>query len=136
ESIHNKPLELKGLYVNLFDHRLPIMREVTVHPGEQILLYDLSVGSFTDPVEVIATSARVEEVAIEEGEVKMLLKGPAEVQGVTRLRCVREPNTIEMKNHQGEEMNVSFEWDEMSKTVLVSYDHCPKGISMVIKWKE
>lgn len=41
ESISSKPVQIKGLYIDLFDKDLPVISQKKINPGEQAYLYDL-----------------------------------------------------------------------------------------------
>jgi len=60
ESAQEKPLRLKGKFIDLLDPALSVRSEVTVEPGSQAWLIDLEAVS-NEPPSVLASAGRVEE---------------------------------------------------------------------------
>jgi len=96
ESSHDRPLTLSGLYVNLFEAELPIVREITVRPGEQSLLYDLEAADARGDG-IVAASSRIEQYEERDGCISFVARGPTGMQAVCRLRCPFEPSSAVAK---------------------------------------
>ena len=41
DSISSNPVQIKGLYIDLFDKALTVISQKKINPGEQAFLYDL-----------------------------------------------------------------------------------------------
>lgn len=134
ESLSEEPLKLQGVYVDLFDHHLPIRKEVVVQPGKQLLLYDLNYRTTKQmDCQVIASSSRVENIVNDGSEIDMLLTGPLGIPGISRLRFAKKPSKIQIKeNAQDGYQDIRFVWDQESQTALVRYENKHDGINMKI----
>jgi len=78
ESINDEPLKLNGLYVDLLDHNLTIREQMTITPGEQILLYDLNFKKSQNPFQLIASASRVDKLKTMKYGVKFTAEGHLE----------------------------------------------------------
>jgi len=54
------------------------------------------------------------------------------VKGVTRVRCLKKPVSVQTLNKQHRYENIDFEWDMRSQTVVFSYDNVPNGVEVNI----
>ncbi|WP_027094104.1 hypothetical protein [Cohnella thermotolerans] len=134
ESVHDRPLTLEGLFVNLLDSSLPIVRRLTVVPGEQGLLYDLEAEDARRGGSVIAASSRIERYVEGEGRIAFTAKGPTGIEAVCRLRCPFEPAAVSASAEAGgeEAKPLPFEWDAETRTLLIRYRHRPGGVRIVV----
>ncbi|WP_243647162.1 hypothetical protein [Scopulibacillus darangshiensis] len=122
ESINDRPLEIKGAYVNLFDPKLRVVDEMTLKVNENVLLYDLTFNPSNKGVRLIAASSRVEELKQINNGFEMTAKGPEKLFAVARLTCPEEPSAIEMVIGN-DILPIEFEWDQKSKTIFLKYFH-------------
>lgn len=58
ESVSDEPLTLKGKYIDMFDHTLPMKDEVTVTPNTQVMLLDVAKVKDGKKAQVLAASFR------------------------------------------------------------------------------
>ncbi|TJY41114.1 hypothetical protein E5161_15585 [Cohnella pontilimi] len=130
ESVHERPLELEGCFVDLLRPRLPIVRQVAVQPGNQVLLYDLE---YTEEAGsgIVAASSRIENFIEDSSSIEFLAKGPIQLNAVARIRCSALPARIIM-HADGIEIPLSIDWDEQTRTLLLQYEHRSGGIRITI----
>ncbi|MRN54697.1 hypothetical protein [Paenibacillus monticola] len=121
ESIHEHSLDLKGCYVNLFDSELPIVRHVTIEPGQQGLLYDLEYEHAGNHG-IIAASSRTEGFTEDSREIVFFVKGPQAVRAAARIYCSAKPVSATI-HVNGQEAALPFVWDAETQTLLIRYEH-------------
>ncbi|GGH77205.1 hypothetical protein JOD43_001308 [Pullulanibacillus pueri] len=135
ESINAEPLELKGMYVDLFDPELKVNEQVTLHPNENTLLYDLNYRPSDTDIKLIAASSRVEKIEQTKDGLQMIAKGPEKLNAVARLSIPKEPNEVKCVIEDTEQ-TINWEWDQRSKTIFLQYIHnSGKETTISLNWK-
>ncbi|WP_276355007.1 hypothetical protein [Cohnella caldifontis] len=132
ESVHDRPLELNGRFVDLFGPGLPIMRQVVLPPGRQAFLYDLDYGA-AETSGIIAASSRVEEFLEEARSIAFTARGPRTVKAAARIRCPAMPSAVEAESGDGTRVALPYRWDGETRTLLVRYDNDPAGVRITIR---
>lgn len=112
ESLSEKPLELKGLFVDLYDANLPVLDSVTLQPGQQAWLLDLN-RLDRDKAQPVASAGRFETWKPMEHGVEFTLSVPTGVRIVSRLRLPQRPTTIS----SGDRELTGYQWHQESRTV-------------------
>jgi len=130
ESVHDRPLKLEGLFVDLLDPGLPIVRQAVVLPGRQSLLYDLTAED-AGGGNVIAASSRIEDFETGDRTIRFVAKGPTGLSAVARIRCPFEPASAAAEAGT-EAWPVPFEWDAATQTLLLRYEHRPGGVRIAV----
>ncbi|GIX06621.1 MAG: hypothetical protein KatS3mg115_1024 [Candidatus Poribacteria bacterium] len=128
ESVSAEPYRVPGLYVDLFDPSLPIVRERFLSPGEQAVL--LAVERW--PLEeswVLAAASRASEERREEGTYSVLLRGPAGTQGIARIWLPRSPQTVESSAPLSLQ-----DYDPASRTLRIAYPNSPEGVRVSVRY--
>jgi hypothetical protein len=112
ESVNERPLELKGLFVDLYDPNLAVLDRVTLQPGQQGWLLDLNrLGQ--DRAEPVASAGRFETWTHTDHGVEFVLSAPEGVRIVSRIRLPRRPASIQC----GDQAISGFQWHAESRTV-------------------
>lgn len=129
ESVTSEPLVLKGLYIDLFDPALPVLKTRTVHIDEQAYLYDVSkVKDKGKPAVLCGASAIYDET--ENGDVySFVAKSPANTGNVSRIYLPSAPKTVTVDDAAGD-----YDWDEDSHTCLIRFENNPDGVNVVINF--
>ena len=135
ESVSADPLTLKGVFVDLFDPTLPVLREKTIRPGEQAFLYNVQqVKNRKKPV-VLCGASRVYNEVSKKGFYSFVAKSPIDTDNVTRVYLPKKPKDVKVKNPAGELItNAEHSWDETSNTCLVKFENDPDGVSVEMIW--
>ncbi|WEH11932.1 hypothetical protein [Alicyclobacillus fastidiosus] len=131
ESYHQEPVVLSGSYVNLFDANLPIVHRITLNPGDNILLYDLT--AIEQELQLIAASSRIEAISRTDKGFEFVARGPENVNGIARFRCPQRPQKIMIQDNVHNDV-AKFEWDEPSSTLCIRYANNPTGVHLKIYW--
>ncbi|MDR1170315.1 MAG: hypothetical protein LBK97_05730 [Prevotellaceae bacterium] len=130
ESVSSKPLVLKGLFIDLFDPELPVLKTKTVNPGEQTYLFDIrKISDKTKPA-VLCGAARIYNEIAGKGSYSFVAKSPAETSNVSRIYLPGKPEKIRINHIETGE----YSWDESSHTCLIKFENNPEGVSVNIEW--
>ncbi|RAP73789.1 hypothetical protein [Paenibacillus montanisoli] len=134
ESVHDEPLTLRGAYVDLLSADLAVRDAVTLAPGQQALLYDLSRVAGDGGVALVAAASRVEGFGEREDGFSFLARGPEGTLASARFRCPREPQAVFIAAAEGPAEQAVFEWHAESATVLIRYANRPESVSVEVRW--
>ena len=109
----------EGLFVDLYEDKYPVVERVLVEPGQEKLLFDLE--KIKEDVRIIATAARIENMACENGQLSIEAKAIDHIQVNMRIRLPGKPEDLCAHTESGKNMELQSVWDEKSRTVLLSY---------------
>lgn len=129
ESCSKEPYRAEGLFTDLLAEGYPIVRQVTVPLGEEGLLFDYAkIGE--DALRVIATAARIEKLECTEASFEVWEKAAGRIHVNTRIRLPFRPKEAEAVDEDGNPVALKMEWEEASRTVLLSYDSQDKLVKI------
>jgi hypothetical protein len=129
ESVDKEPLHLKGHFVELLDARLPLREEIELPPGEQTWLLDLDRVTAKPPV-VLAAAGRMESWTPQAQSVRFSCTSPQGTKFAARLLLPSAPKAITI----GGKPCDTYEWNEPTKTVLLSYSGDQRPIDVEVTW--
>jgi len=133
ESVSDDPLTLKGIFIDLFDPTLPVLKEKKVNPGEQAFLYKIQQAK--NKPGVLCGSSRVYDEVSKRGYYSFVAKSPIETNNVSRVLLPKKPKQVNVRNSAGESItHAEHAWDETSKTCLVKFENNPDGVFVEMKW--
>ncbi|WP_146682271.1 hypothetical protein [Limihaloglobus sulfuriphilus] len=128
ESVSDKPLELEGLFVDIFHHELPVLERVKIKPGSHSWLFDINKIK-KDKAEPIASAARFESWEQSGSNVIFKLSCPENAKIVTRIYLPAKPVKMSI-----DDMAFSdYKWDEKSSTLFFESPDKPRQ-SIEINW--
>ncbi len=135
ESVNEKPYKIEGLFIDLFDPKLPILTEKTVHPGEQAYVFNIDrVEDKTKP-QVLAAASRTDDEKRTKNSYSFITKSPVNTTNVMRVLLPSEPKATIITDSTGEKLKgATCSWDEESKTCLLCFENSPDGINVFLKW--
>ena len=113
ESISDQPLELKGLFVDIFNAELPVQENVTLRPGQRAWLMDVNKLE-ENKAEPVASAARFERWKEIDDGLEFELTNPKDVVVATRIRLPKQPTKMMV----GQEEFADYTWHEKSKTMF------------------
>jgi len=135
ETENNAPLELKGLFIDLFDPLLPVINQKTINAGEQSFLLDLSKTVKTEIPAVLCGASRVSSENYSGSRYSFTVKSPINTMNVSRVYLPCKPIKIVITDNNGERVrDASNTWNEPSKTCLVEFPNSPDGIKIEIDY--
>ena len=129
ESVSKEPLTLQGLYIDLFDKDLPVLKEKILQPGEQGYLYDLNAVPDGVCAKVLCGASRIYEESVSGNSYTFVAKSPAETTNVSRILLPVKPSSVTVNGSE-----VDTQWDEDSKTLRFTFENDPDGVKVEIRW--
>ena len=130
EGVSQEPCVLDGCYIDLFDHRLPVLSKVIVNSGEQGFYYDVTKVDRFKP-QILAAASRAEEEAVDGNSYSFRAKGPVETVNAARILLPKRPASVTVG---GVEVLDPAAWDETSSTYLLGFDNDPEGVAVRFTW--
>lgn len=128
ESVGRQPLKVAGVYIDLFDPELPVLKEKAVNPGEQAFLYDVAKVTDLRRPQVLCGASRVSGEQLAPAVYSFVLKSPANTTNVSRIYFPSRPKNVEGKNSKGEKVEMNSGWDELSHTYRLKFENDPDGV--------
>ena len=129
ESVSEEPLTLSGLYIDLFDKDLPVLTSKQIQPGEQGYLYDLNKVSGKVKAKVLCGASRIYDEKVGKRSYSFVAKSPINTTNVSRVLLPCKPEKVQVNGKEEQP-----EWDESSKTLLLSFENDPAGVNVSIVW--
>ncbi len=117
--------KLTGRFVNLFDAKLSVLREVALRPASRMLLVDMDKLDLSRP-RVIASASQVLGLKRTANSIRFHSEGPSNVTAATRVALPSEPKSLKVGDYANAE--VVSTWDAESKTLLLEYPSSPDGV--------
>lgn len=151
EAVSKKPVTLKGLFVDLLQHNLPVKKRVVLKPDENCLLYDITKAPLDEAVEVdvgtkskfhiypLAGSCRISyegdfSALYPAAEVAYWAEGPTNVPGIIRFAYQEGYKPVKCSLVQGKkEKELKIKVHEESKTFTVEFTNVPEGIGLIFE---
>ena len=131
ESISDRPLFLRGRFVDLLNPQLPVLTTKKIAPGQRALLYDLDRAP--EAAAVIASASRIFDVRRSEGRIAFSSGGPANTNCVTRIRLPGKPNSVSV--HLGRQrLHFESAWHSASRTLAIRHANSPDSPSVIITY--
>jgi hypothetical protein len=135
EGISEKPYIQKGRLIDLFDPKLPVISEKVVNPGEQAFLLNVDRIENQKKPQVLAAASRVYDEKTGENGYSFTTKSPLNTTDVMRVLLPLSPKKCTISDHEGNELkDAIWEWDNKSKTCLLSFENNPDGIKVGFTW--
>ena len=129
ESISAEPKVFRGLYADMLENDYRIIDNKEIGPDGNAILFDFSKIE-QEKFRVIGTSARVQRADLTDGGVRMRLKTADKIRAFTRVRLPEAVTEVSAVDEDGREIKVSAEWDEATRTLLISYDSEAKAVEV------
>ena len=134
ESVSADPLHIKGPVIDMFDPVLPVLKEKIINPGQQSLLYDLNRIKEKNKPQVLCAASRVYDEKRNSHDYSFITKSPSNTQNVMRILLPSKPLSIDVKDSEGNPVESTNDWDELSHTCLLQFTNSSEGRSVQIKW--
>ncbi len=129
ESVPGAPAPtLRGRFVNLFDAALPVLPEVTLAPGQRVLLLDLDKLPGRGP-RVAAAACHVRDFTVTRREITLRADGIAETQGAVLLALPRAPRAVAVN---GKPLPPG-DYDYADGTLRVRFPNAVAGASVMVQ---
>jgi hypothetical protein len=132
ESASLKPLELSGLFIDLFDVNLPVLTRKIIHPGEQGYLFNIQKISNRKKGQVLCGASRVYNETNGRGYYAFIAKSPLNTNNVSRVFLPQKPSTVTINNIKNKITGEN--WDQKSQTYLLRFENNPEGVPVRFEW--
>jgi len=128
ESATDEALTFTGSFADVYTPDFALIKEKTIKPGENTLLYDLSFCK--DDGHIIGSAARIFELGQENGN--RVLRCRAALDVVARVRIFyKTPWTKAVAvDADGKPVEVKLTWDDATSTVLLEFKGSAKDITI------
>ena len=127
-AVSDKPLVLKGSYIDLFDPTLPTLKQKEILPGQQAFLFDIHTVKDKNKPQVLAAASRQYDEARTRNSYSFVSKSPAETNNVMRVLLPREPKQVKVS------VPCQHQWDKDTHTLLLQFENHPEGVKVEIDW--
>lgn len=135
ESVNEQSRVLQGLYADMLENDYHIISEKEIAPDESAILFDFSKIE-GETFRVIGTSARICSADRGEGQVTLKLKAADRIKAFTRIRLPGKAVAVTAVNAEdGAEKPMSWQWDELTQTILLSYDSTDEMVMATVKFE-
>ncbi|MGO1244769.1 MAG: hypothetical protein ACTMH4_11865 [Sphingobacterium sp.] len=131
ESVSDEPFKIDGVFIDLFDPKLPVYTSRTIKPGEQGYFLNLERVENSSKPQVLAAASRVYEEVFTASSYKFVAKSPVNTTNIARVLLPRKAKKV-MVN--GTDQFEKENWDPTSKTYLLEFENDPDGVEVAIKW--
>ena len=133
ENEDPSPFVAEGLYVDLFNHKLPVLTQKTVHPGQRALLYDLRKLPDRKRPRIIAASSRASDEVVKHRTYSFTAKGPFNTTNAMRIYLPAEPKSVSA-TFNGAPHAFTQEWDPASRTLFLQMENHHDGVAVSIRY--
>ncbi len=133
ESVQTEPVALKGTYINLYDHRLPVIKNPVLAVGSVGLYYDVDKIDKSQPANILAAAARIEQFTCDSRGCTFTATGPEKVICAVRIYLEKQPKEI-TASVNGKAVNIICEYDEESQTALLNFNNSPDSVEVSIRF--
>jgi hypothetical protein len=124
ESISDEPLIIDGIFADMYTADFAIVNGKKLKPGKNTMLANIEK---LNDLDIVGTSVRI--LSLEETNNKLVLKiNGAKTKANIRIRV---PKKLNSANIDGK--NIPCLYDELSKTVLISFDNEPGEKTIIIE---
>jgi len=129
ESISDKPKTFHGLFADMLENDYAVVTEKTIRPDQNAVLFDFS-KIYDTNLRIIGCSARAFTLDCSERHFSMDLKAADRIKAFVRIRLPKKAAEISAVNENSEAIPLSWEWDDVSRTALFSYNS--KGLKIKV----
>ncbi len=129
ESVNDEPKVFKGLYADMLTGEYDIIKEKVLKPDENTVLFDFATIENED-FRIIGTAARVFDFDITEDGFTSNMKAADRIKSFTRVRLPKAVTALSAVDEDGKEINLEWNWDDETRTVLFSYESEAKTITV------
>jgi hypothetical protein len=128
ESNGEKPRELRGRFVNLFDSELRVQNEISIVPGSRWFLLDLK-SARTGKTHLLASAGKALLEKQMSGQIDYAVEGVGDTPGILLLESAKAPKTITL---DGKDLP-TFEYSAKEKLLWVHFENKaqPQTISVL-----
>ena len=133
ESFTDEPKVFNGLFADMLSNEYKVIKEKSVKPDENTILFDFSKIENVD-FRIIGTATRIFSFDITEGGFKAEMKAADRIKSFTRVRLPKAVTALSATDEDGNEVELTWNWDEETRTLLYSYNSKAKLVTLTGKF--
>ena len=133
ESFTDEPKVFNGLFADMLSNEYKVIKEKSVKPDENTILFDFSKIEDVD-FRIIGTATRIFDFDITEDGFVSNMKAADRIKSFTRVRLPKAVTALSAIDEDGEEVALTWSWDDETATLLFSYDSKAKAIKLTGKF--
>ena len=133
ESVQQEPVTLTGTYVDVYDHKLSVVRDPKLAVGSVGLYYDVDKIDRQKPADILAAAARVEDFKAGTDGCSFTATGPEGIVCAVRIALCKPPKEVTARRGAAE-ISILGEYDEATQTALLEFDNSPDGVQVDIRF--
>jgi hypothetical protein len=131
ESVDTSPMVVEGLYMNLLDDNLAIVRDPVQNPDD--VGFWMAIDPQSVEADILAASGRVENIVCAQNELSFKLTGPSEMKASLRVQTPAKPWSI-CVTCGGESVAYEAQYDEESRTTLITFASSTEGVEVKVEF--
>ena len=129
ESVDTSPMTVEGLYMDMLDNDLAIVRDPVQNPDDVGLW--MTVDPTATEADILAASGRVENITRTDDSLAFRLTGPSDMTASMRVQTPREPVTVTVTS-EGEALAHTATYHKESGTTLITFPSTTKGAQVSV----
>ena len=133
ESVTDEPKVFEGLFADMLDNEYKIVKKKEIKPDGNAILFDFDKIKDED-FRIIGTATRIFDFDITEEGFTSNMKAADRIKSFTRVRLPKAVTALSAINEDGEEVALTWNWDEETRTLLFVYDSKAKAIKLTGKF--
>ncbi|MCW3785290.1 hypothetical protein [Plebeiibacterium sediminum] len=134
ENNSETPYAVKGKVIDLFNPEIPILDHKEVLPGEQSFLYHIDNSIENLKPQVLVSASRIYNETLEKKKYSFVARSPINTTNVMRISLPEKIKRIQVKDAKGLPVEYFAKWDKNSKTLFLTFENNPEGVSVSLKW--
>lgn len=131
EGVSNEPYQMDGIFIDLFDPKLPVYTTRSIKPGEQGYFLNVERVENRNTPQVLASASRIYEEQVSRNGYQFIAKSPINTSNIARVLL---PKVAKKVLVNGVDKFDKENWDPISRTYLLAFENAPDGVTVHITW--
>ena len=131
EGVSNEPYQMDGIFIDLFDPKLPVYTTRSIKPGEQGYFLNVERVENRNTPQVLASASRIYEEQVSRNGYQFIAKSPINTSNIARVLL---PKVAKKVLINGVDKFDKENWDAISRTYLLTFENDPDGVTVHITW--
>ncbi|NQD70065.1 hypothetical protein HP439_04950 [Sphingobacterium shayense] len=131
EGVSNEPYQMDGIFIDLFDPKLPVYTTRSIKPGEQGYFLNVERVENRNTPQVLASASRIYEEQVSRNGYQFIAKSPINTSNIARVLL---PKVAKKVLVNGVDKFDKENWDAISRTYLLAFENDPDGVTVHITW--
>jgi len=133
ESVNDEPKVIKGHFVDMLSSEYNIITEKVIKPDEVTVLFDLDYIK-DETFRILASGSRIFNFDITDEGFTSEMKAADLIKSYIRVRLPKEVKSVTATDEDGNNVEITLDWDEESRSALMTYESSDKLIKLTGKF--